>query len=60
MGSHHPARRITFLVTGESKAGIISGILKRSMASQLLPAAKVQPEQGYLEWYLDSMTAVKI
>jgi 6-phosphogluconolactonase len=54
------ARRITFLVTGESKAGIVADILKRPEKSQLLPAAKVQPGHGHVEWYLDSMAAAMI
>jgi 6-phosphogluconolactonase len=54
------ARRITFLVTGESKAGIVAGILKRTTTCRLLPAAQVRPEQGNVEWYLDSMAAAMI
>ena len=54
------ARRITFLVTGESKAGMVSGILKQTTAYRQLPAAQVQPERGYVEWYLDSMAAAMI
>jgi 6-phosphogluconolactonase len=54
------ARRITFLVTGESKAGMITRILKPAGADQLLPAAQVHPEQGIVEWYLDSMAAALI
>ena len=54
------ARRITFLVTGESKAGMVSGVLKQTTACRQLPAAQVQPERGYVEWYLDSMAAAMI
>jgi 6-phosphogluconolactonase len=54
------ARRVTFIVTGESKAGVVAGILKRAGQSRLLPAARVQPEQGHVEWYLDSMAAALI
>ncbi len=54
------ARRITFLVTGESKAGIVANIFKRTTASRILPAARVRPVLGYVEWYLDSLAAAKI
>jgi 6-phosphogluconolactonase len=51
------ARRITFLVTGESKAGMVARILKPAAVDQILPAAQVHPEQGVVEWYLDSLAA---
>jgi len=51
------ARRITFLVTGESKAGLVADIINQTKTGQLLPAAKVRSERGIVEWYLDSMAA---
>ncbi|MBN2010954.1 6-phosphogluconolactonase [candidate division KSB1 bacterium] len=50
------AKRITFLVTGASKAEMAKQILKSPMKG-LLPAAQVNPIHGNLEWYLDATAA---
>jgi len=54
------AKRISFLVSGESKAPIVAGILQDKEGSKLLPAAHVQPEDGILEWYMDRPAAALI
>ncbi|NIV11584.1 MAG: 6-phosphogluconolactonase [Aliifodinibius sp.] len=55
------AKKITFLVTGEDKAQIISEIFshtgeftvaKKNKLSNY-PAAQVKPQSGILQWYLD-------
>lgn len=47
------AKRITYLVTGESKAEILKEI-QTTPADQLpYPAAKIQAKNGITEWYLD-------
>jgi len=51
------ARRITFLVTGESKAAMVVRLLRPKENDRSLPAAQVHPEQGIIEWYLDSQAA---
>jgi len=47
------AKRISFLVTGESKALLAATILDELRETQFLPAALVKPEDGILEWRLD-------
>jgi 6-phosphogluconolactonase len=51
------ARRVSFLVTGKSKADLIARILNREEDVMNLPAAKVNPKAGELEWYLDEDAA---
>ncbi|HEY7536307.1 MAG TPA: 6-phosphogluconolactonase, partial [Thermodesulfobacteriota bacterium] len=51
------ATRVSFLVTGEEKASIVSEILKKTPSSLNYPSAKVQPDDGILEWYLDKSSA---
>jgi 6-phosphogluconolactonase len=51
------ARRITFLVTGISKSGLVAAILRRQLDSQGCPAAAVHPKKGELIWYLDKDAA---
>jgi 6-phosphogluconolactonase len=51
------ATRVSFLVTGEEKASIVSEILKKTPSSLNYPSAKVQPDDGTLEWYLDKSSA---
>jgi 6-phosphogluconolactonase len=51
---------ITFLVTGNNKAELVSKILKQDSLSLNFPAAKVEPNHGRLEWYLDSEAASRI
>lgn len=47
------AKRITFLVTGESKANILSEIMQNTPESQHYPASHIQAEKGVTEWYVD-------
>jgi len=54
------AKRISFIVTGESKAQVVAEILKQSLQSCNYPAAKVHLEQGFLEWFLDAEAASKL
>jgi len=48
------AVHISFLVTGESKAAIVSEILNKNVNSKKYPAAQINPVNGILEWYLDN------
>jgi len=54
------ARRISFLVSGAAKAGIVAKIHGRGSESGHLPAAMVNPEQGMIEWFLDTAAASQI
>lgn len=47
------AKRVTFLVTGREKAGVVKQILREEDRFREYPAALVNPVKGKLEWYLD-------
>jgi 6-phosphogluconolactonase len=51
------ARRVTFMATGSSKSTIVSQIINNEPESKKYPAAKIKPEYGMLDWYLDSEAA---
>jgi 6-phosphogluconolactonase len=51
------AKRITFLVTGESKSAIVAQILTGKGSPETRPASLVRPVQGLLEWFLDQAAA---
>jgi 6-phosphogluconolactonase len=54
------SRRVLFLVSGQSKAVRVASILKHSPRSRLMPAARVHPLNGILEWHLDKTAAEMI
>jgi 6-phosphogluconolactonase len=54
------AKRVSFIVTGKSKAKMVAEILNQIPQRQRYPAAQVQPEQGKLEWLLDEEAASKL
>lgn len=54
------ARHVVFLVTGESKAEMVSCIIERKDDWQKLPASKIHPENGELLWLLDDRAAMKL
>lgn len=47
------AKRVTFLVTGKSKAEMVATILESGSHYLTYPAKHVAPTDGVLEWYLD-------
>jgi 6-phosphogluconolactonase len=51
------AKRVSFLVTGRSKAKIVASILNAAPKSKSYPAAQVRPADGMLDWYLDRPAA---
>jgi 6-phosphogluconolactonase len=51
------ARRITFLATGTEKSEVVRQIINREAASKKYPAARISPENGHIDWYLDSLAA---
>ncbi len=51
------ARRVSFMVAGISKAPVVSSILNKTGGYLDFPAARVNPTQGFLEWFLDAEAA---
>ncbi|MFK5246314.1 6-phosphogluconolactonase [Glaesserella parasuis] len=51
------AKRITYLVTGASKAEILKEIQTTPAENLPYPAAKIKAKNGVTEWYLDSDAA---
>ncbi len=47
------AKRVTYLVTGQSKAVIIKQIFANDPKAQSYPAARIKASNGNTEWYLD-------
>lgn len=54
------AARVTFLVSGKEKAGIVHEILTEQENALIYPAAHIKPTDGILEWYLDTPAAMKL
>ncbi len=51
------ARKVCFLVTGESKASRIDEILSDHVSAGLLPAYHIHPSNNDLSWYMDESAA---
>lgn len=51
------AKRVTFLVTGVDKAGVVKEIIRKKGRFREYPAALVHPGSGRLEWYMDQDAA---
>ncbi len=51
------AARVTFLVTGEKKAAPLAHVLHGDATNEELPAQKIRPAQGILEWLVDRSAA---
>ncbi len=51
------AHKVSFLVTGKVKAGLTARILNLDESTANLPAARIKPVTGLLEWYLDEDAA---
>jgi 6-phosphogluconolactonase len=54
------AAQVTFLVSGKSKAAIVSEIFPADGASCSYPAAKVAPTKGRLTWFLSADAAMDL
>jgi 6-phosphogluconolactonase len=54
------AHRVQFLVTGGEKAATLARVLEGKEEARELPAARVQPEAGSLEWVVDLSAASAI
>jgi len=51
------AGRVSFLVTGKEKAAPLMRVLHGDAANEQLPAAKIRPVNGLLEWLVDKSAA---
>ncbi|MBN2425010.1 MAG: 6-phosphogluconolactonase [Calditrichaceae bacterium] len=51
------ARHISFMVSGTEKAKIADRVIKYNHQNPDLPAARVKPMEGIIEWYLDARAA---
>ncbi|MDP5168614.1 MAG: 6-phosphogluconolactonase [Bacteroidia bacterium] len=51
------ARKVAFLVTGESKAEKVSEIFEEKDGSEVYPASHIAPSPGDLIWYIDRAAA---
>jgi len=54
------ARTALFVVSGADKAEAVARVLEPAPGGERLPAARVQPEQGRLVWFLDAAAAAKL
>ncbi|MCB4755893.1 MAG: 6-phosphogluconolactonase [Elusimicrobia bacterium] len=54
------ARKILFVVTGQTKAFIVNEVLRDDFPSGRYPAQSVMPEEGELIWLLDRQAAKKL
>jgi 6-phosphogluconolactonase len=52
------AAELAFLVTGKSKAWVVSEILFKAKEADYYPAAHILPENGKLEWLLDKESSI--
>ena len=51
------AKRVSFLVAGDSKAPVLKEIMESDGKPLPYPASMVSPKDGVLEWYLDKAAA---
>jgi 6-phosphogluconolactonase len=51
------AKRVTFIVTGNEKAATLARVLRSEPANEELPAQRVRPVNGILEWLVDQAAA---
>ncbi len=54
------AKVVAFLVTGAKKAAMVHRILDEGGGQPMLPAARIQPTEGRLLWYLDEAAAAAL
>ena len=54
------ARLVVFLVSGASKASILSEVLDGPKDPLRLPAQLIQPQDGVLEWLADKAAAAQL
>jgi 6-phosphogluconolactonase len=52
------ARRITFIITGESKRQLVKEIIEHDPMAKAYPAYYIKPVGGKMDWYLDRQAAI--
>ena len=60
MPTINAGKRISFLITGDNKAGVLKEIFESEAAIKKYPAAAVLPKQGFVDWFLDRPAASKV
>lgn len=51
---------VLFLVTGSSKAEVISKVILKETGFQNLPSAYIKPDNGTLKWFLDDKAGARL
>jgi len=51
------AREVIFLVSGRGKADILHRVLENGDPSDLLPAQRIRPDEGRVQWLVDAAAA---
>ncbi|MCL5030646.1 MAG: 6-phosphogluconolactonase [Bacteroidetes bacterium] len=51
------SKRISFIVTGKSKAKVISELLNGLPISKNYPASEIKPTDGIIDWMIDKEAA---
>lgn len=54
------ASRVSFLVSGKSKAKVVAQVLREAAKYNSYPATRVNLKEGILEWYLDEAAASQL
>ena len=54
------AKRVSFLVAGESKIKVLTDIIGNRSSNLPFPSSMVHPVDGLLEWYLDKAAATNL
>jgi 6-phosphogluconolactonase len=54
------ATRVTFIVTGKEKAATLERVLRGGAANEELPAQRIRPVNGVLEWLVDRPAAAAL
>jgi 6-phosphogluconolactonase len=54
------SKKVLFIVTGESKAEILSQIINRKAGYQKLPSSYINPQSGCLKWFIDINASSKL
>jgi 6-phosphogluconolactonase len=51
------SRRVSFIVSGKSKAKVVAKVLREAAKYESYPATQIKLQNGILEWYLDEAAA---
>jgi len=59
-GVFNAARRVLFLVAGESKCNALASVLNGDYRPTIMPAQRIHPSDGELIWMVDQAAAIKL